>query len=67
MKKTKLPTDPAEQLRALIAASCKPGLTMICYAHDAWCPAGDTQGAAACICEPDVYLVEEIEPEARAR
>jgi hypothetical protein len=62
MKKTKLSTDPAEQLRAVIAATCKPGLTMILYAHDPWCPAGDTHGAAACICTPDLYLVEEIAP-----
>jgi hypothetical protein len=62
MKKTKLSTDPAQQLRAVIAATCKPGVTMLLYAHDTWCPAGDTQGEAACICVPDVFLVEEIAP-----
>jgi hypothetical protein len=62
MKRTKLSTDPAEQLRAMIAATCKPGLTMLLYAHDTWCPAGDTQGAAPCICTPDVFQVEEIVP-----
>lgn len=61
-RRTKLPNDPEAQLRAVIAATCKPGVAMLLYAHDDWCPAGDTQGAAPCICTPDVYLVEEVAP-----
>jgi hypothetical protein len=66
VKKTKLPTDPEAQLRAMIAATCRPGLSMLLYAHDPWCPAGESQGAAPCICTPDVYLVEEIAPSAES-
>jgi hypothetical protein len=66
MKKTKLSSDPAEQLRAMIAATCKPGVTMLLYAHDTWCPMSENKGGACC-CSPDVYLVEEIAPNAESQ
>jgi hypothetical protein len=65
MKRTKLPPNPAEQLRAMIAATCKPGLAMLLYAHDEWCPAGENNGGECC-CEPDVFLVEEVAPNAES-
>lgn len=66
MKKVKLPKDPAAQLRALIAATCKPGLAMLLYAHDVWCPAGESKGGA-CHCTPDVYLVSELPSEGQVQ
>jgi hypothetical protein len=45
-------------LHIMVERARRPGLVILTYAHDAWCPAAKTQRSDDCRCSPDVYLVE---------
>lgn len=65
MKATKLPANPfnPETIAMIARELSRPGLVILQYFHDDYCPALRTQREQDCRppCHPDVYLVRPFD------
>lgn len=49
----------ADLFQKLFTQLQRPGLHFVAVAHDAHCPAAESQNASTCVCEPEITLQTE--------